>query len=179
MRPIYTHTIDHPQEHIYTVLRLVLLCSLLSSANQDVPILTLRVPVVPFMAGIFGCFCGAVGSFFSVLFFFFFHGPKSCDRREAAELHGEDADSPGCQHSQPAQSPKRQLPFVAAGSLHYQRWLAGLPQVLFPFTIDVSAENVWWLLNFITHAATLSGRHTFPPHTRTDSRARAHAHGAS
>lgn len=131
MRPRYKNTVDQPEEHIYIILRLVLLFKILFYyLLQDVPILTLRASVVPFVAGIFGCFSGAVGAFFSI--FFSFHVPKTCKQRKASGFHGEDADSPGCQHSQPDQSPQRQLPFVAAGSLHNQRWVAGLSQVLFP-----------------------------------------------
>lgn len=73
---------------------------------------------------IFGYFGGAVGTLLLLLIFFLLYVPKTCDRWEATGLHGEDADSPGCQHPQSDQSAQRQLPVSAAGSLDHQRWLA-------------------------------------------------------
>lgn len=100
------------------------------SPNQkDAQILTLRIPMVLPVAGIFGFFGGAVGAFFLLLLSFLLDISETCDRWEATGLHGEDADSPGCQHAQSDQSPQRQLPFFAAGPLDHQRRLAGLSEV--------------------------------------------------
>lgn len=85
------------------------------------------------VAGIFGCFGGAVGALFLLLFFFLLL-PETCSQWEATGLHGEDAGSPGCQHPQSDQSPQRQFPFFAAGSLDHQGRLAGLSEVPKTFT---------------------------------------------
>lgn len=99
------------------------------------------------VAGIFGYFGGAVGALFLLLFFFLLYIPEACNRWEATGLHGEDTDSPGCQHPQSDQSPQRQLPVFAAGPLDHQRWLAGLSEVLKSFPtislcIRVHLQNV-------------------------------------
>lgn len=91
--------------------------------------------MVPPVGGIFGCFGGAVCTLFPPFsFFLLLNIPQIRNQWKATGLHGEDADSAGCQHSQPGQSSKRQLPITAAGPVDYQRWLAGLPQVpkIFP-----------------------------------------------
>lgn len=86
--------------------------------------------MVLLMDGISGYFVSAVGAFFLLLFFFFFlYTPEICSRWKAIRLHGENADTPGCQHPQSDQSPQRQLPFFAAGPLDHQRRLAGLSEV--------------------------------------------------
>lgn len=76
-----------------------------------------------------GYFGGALGAFLRLLIFLPLRLPKTCERGEAAGLHGEDADSPGCQHPQPDPSAQRQLPVSAAGPLDHQRWLARLFKV--------------------------------------------------
>ncbi len=87
------------------------------------------------VAGIFGYFGGAVGPLFLLLFFRFLSETRS--RWKETGLHGEDADSPGCQHPQSDQSPQRQLPFFAAGPLDHQRRLAGLSEVPKSFPADI------------------------------------------
>ena len=114
--------------------------------------------MVLLVAGIFGYFGGAVGALFLLLLFFFLLCiSETCGWWEAAGLHGEDADSPGCQHPQSDQGPQRQLPFAAAGPLDHQRRLAGLSQVPKSFAAYLQHRSVSVVvLLFITHAATLS-----------------------
>lgn len=72
--------------------------SFCSASQEDAQIATLPFPVVLLVVCIFGYFGGAVGPLLLLLIFFLLYVPKTCDRWEATGLHGEDADSPGCQH---------------------------------------------------------------------------------
>lgn len=100
-----------------------------SARQEDAQIPTLPFPVVLLVVRISGYFGGALGALLLLLIFLPLRLPKTCNRGEAAGLHGEDADSPGCQHPQPDPSPQRQLPVSAAGPLDHQRWLARLFKV--------------------------------------------------
>lgn len=129
--------------------------------QEDAQTLTLRVPMVFVVAGIFGYFSSAVCALVLVLLFLLLRIPETCDRWEATGLHGEDADPPGRQHPQSDQSPQRQLPFLATGPVDHQRRLAGLSEVLKGFAttlmcIRVHLSNVRWLLLLVTHRATFS-----------------------
>lgn len=100
-----------------------------SASQKDAQIPTLPFPVVLLVVRISGCFSGALGALLLLLIFLPLRLPKTCEHGEAAGLHGEDADSPGCQHPQPDPSAQRQLPVSAAGPLDHQRWLARLFKV--------------------------------------------------
>lgn len=76
-----------------------------------------------------GYFAGALGAPALLLILLHLGVPETCERREAAGLHGEDADSPGCQHPEPDPSAQRQLPVSTAGPLDHQRRLARLFKV--------------------------------------------------
>lgn len=100
-----------------------------SASQEDAQIPTLPFPVVLLVVRISGYFGGALGALLLLLIFLPLRLPKTCERGEAAGLHGEDADSPGCQYPQPDPSAQRQLPVSAAGPLDHQRWLARLFKV--------------------------------------------------
>lgn len=100
-----------------------------SARQEDAQIPTLPSPVVLLVVRISGYFGGALGALLLLLIFLPLRLPTTCKRGEAAGLHGEDADSPGCQDPQPDPSAQRQLPVSAAGPLDHQRWLARLFKV--------------------------------------------------
>lgn len=133
MRPRYRTTIGLRSSTLCSSCRLCQLYARRSAHREDAQSLTLPAAMVLPVAGISGYFAGAVGALFLLLlrlfFFLLLCISEGCSRREAAGLHGEDPDPPGCQHPQSGQSPQRQLPLLAAGPLDHQRRLAGLSEV--------------------------------------------------